>query len=317
MDVADGEDGVPEISMPGNASRDHSSGATEFSVALRTAIHESGLTLESLRNRLRQRGVSVSTATLSYWQGGRSRPQRPGSIAAVGALERILELPSGALADLLGPRRRRGQTGGGPLSPARLWPDPDPVVTMLGQLDRSSDHRLEWLSVHDVYEVDAHRRPRSLSVRQVVRASGDDVDRVVAVHRAEAATDPPPALGELRYCRRGRARHEAGFVAFEIFFDRVLSRGDTAVVEYEIEFPGDRPIAQFYDRRFRHPVRDYLAVVRFDRRTLPARCYRYDRAGVDVPRHRTAELWVGSSGGVHIMRSGMTGGIIGLEWEWE
>jgi hypothetical protein len=151
----------------------------------------------------------------------------------------------------------------------------------------------------------------------VVRASGDDVDRIVAVHRAGDGTDSPPALGTLRHCRRGRVRHEAGFIAFELFFDRVLARGDTAVVEYELEFPDDRPVTCFYDRRFRHSVRDYLAVVRFDRQMLPARCYGYDRATVDAPQRRTAELWVGSSGGVHLTESGMEGGIIGLEWEWE
>ncbi|GAA0360540.1 hypothetical protein NE235_21505 [Actinoallomurus spadix] len=317
MGIEDDEGEAPRIPRAMNASGSHSSGVTEFSGALRTAIQNSGLTLESLRTRLRQRGIRVSAATLSYWQGGRSRPQRPDSIAAVGVLEQILELPAGTLTDLLRPRRRRGQAGGGPLHPARLWSDPRPVLTMLGQLDRSSDHRLEWLAVHDVYEVGADRRPRSLVVRQVVRASGDDVDRVVAVHRAEAETDPPPALGDLRHCRRGRVRHEAGFIAFELFFDRVLARGDTAVVEYELGFPGDRPITRFHERRFRHSVKEYLAIVRFDRQVLPARCYRYDRDTVDVPRRRTAELWVGSSGGVHITRSGVAGGITGLEWEWE
>jgi hypothetical protein len=232
-------------------------------------------------------------------------------------LEQILDLPGGALTDLLAPRRRRGQTGGGPAHPARLWSDPQPVTTMLGQLDRSSDHRLEWLSVHDVYRVDADRRPRSLAVRQVVRACGDDVDRVVAVHRGGGETESPPALAELCYCRRGRVRHEAGFLAFELFFDRVLARGDTAVVEYEIEFPGERPVAHFYDRRFRHPVRDYLSVIRFDRKMLPARCYGYERETVDLPQRRTAELWVGTSGSAHITSGGVGGGILGVEWEWE
>jgi hypothetical protein len=317
MDVEDYTGKAPERLTVGNGAQRDSANATEFSAALRLAIQESGFTLESLRKRLGQRGVRVSAATLSYWQGGRSRPQRPESIAAVGVLEDILGLPGGALTDLLRPRRRRGQAGGGPLHPARLWPDPRPVISMLGQLDRSSDHRLEWLSVHDVYAVNARRRASSLSVRQVVRASGDDIDRVVAVHRADGEGVPPPVLGELRYCRRGRVRQKAGFLAFELFFDRVLARGDTAVVEYEIEFPGERPVAHFYDRRFRHSVRDYLCVVRFDRQVLPARCYRYERETVQAPQRRTGELWVGTSGSAHITRIGLDGGILGLEWEWE
>lgn len=314
MDVEDGVGGVPEGLAPKRAAQKRSAKAGEFSAALRLAIQESGLTLESLRHRLGQRGLRISAATLSYWQGGRSRPERADSIAAVGVLEGILNLPGGALTELLKPRRRRGQTGG-PVHPARLWSDPQPIIKLLGQFDRSSDHRLEWLSVHDVYEIDARRRPGSLSVRQVVRASGDDIDRVVAVHSAEAQS--PPVLGELRYCRRGRVRHEAGLLAFELFFDRVLARGDTAVVEYEIEFPGEQPITHFYDRRFRHSVRDYLAVIRFDRQALPTRCYGYERETVDLPQRRTTELWIGTSGSVHVTKSDMESGILGLEWEWE
>jgi hypothetical protein len=314
---ADSPAGAPEGRSVEEATRKRFRSTGEFSVALRQAIQESGLTLESLRHRLGQRGIRVSVATLSYWQGGRSSPERADSIAALGVLEEILDLPAGALTDLVKPRRRRGQTTSGPAHPARLWSDPQPVVRMLGQLDRSSDHRLEWLSVHDVYEVDARRRPASLSVRQVVRASGADVDRLVAVHRADAETESPPVLGDLRYCRRGRVRHEKGFIAFELFFDRVLERGDTAVVEYELTFPGDRPIAHSYDRRFRHPVRDYLSITRFCRHVLPTRCYRYERETVDVPPYRIDEPWVGTSGGVHITKSDVDGGILGLEWEWD
>ena len=48
--------------------------AGRFSHALRTAIQASGLTLNRIQYRLRERGFEVSSATLSYWQSGRRCP---------------------------------------------------------------------------------------------------------------------------------------------------------------------------------------------------------------------------------------------------
>lgn len=47
---------------------------SEFARVLRAAIQARGLGLERIRDRLRVQGISVSLATLSYWQSGRSRP---------------------------------------------------------------------------------------------------------------------------------------------------------------------------------------------------------------------------------------------------
>jgi hypothetical protein len=51
-------------------------GEPEFAEVLREAIRARGLGLERIRERLLAHGVSVSMATLSYWQSGRSRPER-------------------------------------------------------------------------------------------------------------------------------------------------------------------------------------------------------------------------------------------------
>lgn len=83
--------------------------AEEFADVLRSAIAERGLGLERIREHLARHGVRVSLATLSYWQTGRSRPERRTSLAAVGHLEEVLGLPSGRLSSLLGPPRPRGK----------------------------------------------------------------------------------------------------------------------------------------------------------------------------------------------------------------
>ncbi|MGP4027592.1 helix-turn-helix domain-containing protein [Actinomadura sp. 3N407] len=326
----------------------------EFAGALRQAIQASGLTLERIRHRLGRRGLSVSVATLSYWQRGRSRPR---SRTVVVALEEILQVPPATLTDLLDESAPtapavRGGLGAGPSGadgrgrPVReLWPDPDRYAGLVGQLDRSGDHRLERLSIHDVYRLDEARRSWTLSVRTVLRAAGDDIDRVVCVHQtggvqqpgysgalspdggsgpAGGASEPgaeSPAgggkadLAQVRYCRPGRIRAEGGLMAFELVFDRVLSAGDTAVVEYELGPVGEPP-HDSYDRRFSHPVHDYVAIIQFAGDRLPARCYGYTAESSRAPRQRLGELWIGTSGSANIAVGAVRRGIVGIEWEW-
>ncbi|MEV4674596.1 MULTISPECIES: helix-turn-helix domain-containing protein [Actinomadura] len=308
----------------------------EFAGALRQAVQASGLTLERIRHRLGRRGLTVSVATLSYWQRGRSRPR---SRTVVVALEEILQVPPGTLTELLDdpaptaapPRGPAGRGGGGAgpggagdraRSVRDLWPDPERYAFLVGQLDRSGDHRLERLSIHDVYRLDEVRRSWTLSVRTVVRAAGDDIDRIVCVHQVsggQVSGGPAPAapagLADVRYCRPGRVRAEGGLMAFELVFDRVLSAGDTAVVEYELG-PAAEPPSDSYDRRFAHPVHDYVAIIQFDGDRLPARCYGFTAESSQAPRRRLGELWVGTSGSANIAVGSVRRGIVGIEWEW-
>lgn len=349
----------------------------EFAGALRQAIQASGLTLERIRHRLGQRGLTVSVATLSYWQRGRSRPR---SRAVVTSLEEILQVPAGTLTNLLddpaptaptAPAVPAGRGGGsragltaapGAVDRGRatsdLWPDPERYAGLVAQLDRSGDHRLERLSVHDVYRLDNTRRTWSLSVRTVLRAAGDDIDRVVCVHRtgpeknggdtagagpdgagpdggdgcggapgapASSAAGAAAELAGVRYCRPGRIRSEGGLMAFELVFDRVLATGDTAVVEYELGPVGgpeaamtvDGWVADSYDRRFAHPVHDYVAIIQFEGGRLPARCYGFTAEASDAPRRRLGELWIGTSGSANLAVGNVRRGIVGIEWEWQ
>ncbi|NVI90062.1 hypothetical protein [Actinomadura sp. BRA 177] len=198
-----------------------------------------------------------------------------------------------------------------------LWPDPERYAGLVGQLDRSGDHRLERLSIHDVYRLDEVRRSWTLSVRTVLRAAGDDIDRIVCVHQVAGGGNGGGngRLAGVRYCRPGRVRAEDGLMAFELVFDRVLSAGDTAVVEYELG-PAGEPPSDSYDRRFSHPVHDYVAIVQFDGDRLPARCYGFTAETSQAPRRRLGELWVGTSGSANIAVGAVRRGIVGVEWEW-
>src|SRR2546423_6694910 len=86
-----------------------------FPRALRSAIQASGLSLNRIQYRLRERGCGVSSATLSYWQSGRRRPTRHESVLVVSTLEEVLRVPTGTLTALLDPpgvRRRPGPRPG-------------------------------------------------------------------------------------------------------------------------------------------------------------------------------------------------------------
>src|SRR5438270_2442358 len=93
---------APPATGPASAGR--------FSRALRAAIQASGLSLNRIQYRLRERGLVVSSATLSYWQSGRRRPMRHDSVQVVRTLEELLRVPAGSLTTLLDPpgARRRG-----------------------------------------------------------------------------------------------------------------------------------------------------------------------------------------------------------------
>src|SRR2546430_14372472 len=101
---------VPDFHPTGPAGA-----AGRFSDALRAAIQASGLSLNRIQYRLRERGCGVSSATLSYWQSGRRRPTRHESVLVVSTLEEVLRVPTGTLTALLDPpgvRRRPGPRPG-------------------------------------------------------------------------------------------------------------------------------------------------------------------------------------------------------------
>ena len=76
-----------------------------FHVALRAAIAARGLPLQRVQHHLSRHGVKVGVTSLSYWQQGARRPQRPESLRAVRALEEILQLPEESLIRLLAENR--------------------------------------------------------------------------------------------------------------------------------------------------------------------------------------------------------------------
>ncbi len=92
---------APPDADPAAAELDSVLRGGPFHVALRAAIAARGLPLQRVQHHLSRHGVTVGVTSLSYWQQGARRPQRPESLRAVRALEEILDLPEESLIRLL------------------------------------------------------------------------------------------------------------------------------------------------------------------------------------------------------------------------
>jgi len=297
------------------------SGETEqFDAALRAAIQARGLGLERLRDRLRGRGVSLSLATLSYWQSGRSRPERRTSMAALAVLEEVLEVPEGSLAGLVGPPRPRGRwLTEVSRSPdfAAFWPDPDRVAEVVSAVDTRWDDRLTRLSQHDLITVGADRAEQSVTSRQVLRAECDGPDRWVVVLHLDEHDRPPSVVEPVRNCRLGQvvARPADGLLVAELLFRRPLRRGETVVTEHVLHNQPPLPLATNYERKFRRTVREYVLEIGFAPETLPARCVQCttDPDGTE----RTREVEVEPTGTAHGVALSFGPGCYGFRWAWD
>lgn len=280
-----------------------------FADELRLAIDRRGLGLERIRDHLDQRGVTVSVATLSYWQSGRSQPGRKASMAAIAHLEDVLSLDRGQLRRAL-PLTRERQRRCTVRDLEELWPEPN-HAEVLRRLDTRWDADLDRVTLHDVFRLGPDRRQASLTVRMVMRARCDGPDRRVVLHSQD---DPSASLLSFRAiqgCELGRVESNAehGVTGAELLFHRPLRRGETVVVEYELAAQGPGPLESDCTRRLRMPMREYLLQVEFHPDALPATTVAFadDREQViDLdPGHRA-----------HLAHTDATPGTTGIRWTW-
>lgn len=286
-----------------------SSPAAGFAETLRAAIEQRGLGLDRIRERLESRGVVVSAATLSYWQSGRSQPERRSSLAALPHLEEILEMQPGALRIVLPSQRDRSRRC--PVEELEaVWPDL-PHLRVLHRLDTRWDAELDRISLHDVLEIGADRRQRGLKVRQLLRARTDGPDRRVVLHAHEDPAAPLPEIRPVHGCTLGEvACDEAGgVIGAELLFHAPLTRGQTVLLEYDVVCGSPGPQENDYHRRLRLPVRHYLLEAVFDPAALPAGCEQ--TRGTDVQ-----PVLLDAEHRVHVVDAGGEAGRTGLRWWW-
>jgi hypothetical protein len=292
-----------------------------FAEALRAAIAERGLSLDRLQQRLAARGARVGVATLSCWQSGTRRPERPTSLRAVSVLEEVLELPSGSLLVLLGPPRPRGPGVGLPQGSRgyrHLMAASSQLSVMLAELGTTADEKLHIAAQHESVWIGPDRAAHRRETFQVLRAHQDGVDRYIAIAIGDPGVDVAKMeIRALENCRVGRVRRDpaAGLVVSELLFDLILRTGQTHLIRYEVV---DRSGAECveYERGFRFPAGQYALQVRFDAAALPVACFRYARRDVAAGPAEETELTLTGHHSVHVSLAPVPPGVAGIRWEW-
>ncbi|MYU21650.1 hypothetical protein [Streptomyces sp. SID8352] len=293
-----------------------------FHVALRAAIAARGLPLQRVQHHLSRHGVKVGVTSLSYWQQGARRPQRPESLRAVRALEEILQLPEESLIRLLG--EPCGPCGDRP-SAARSYRAQmeasgvlDRLLADLGQAAPGGG--LLTLAHHERVRVGARRELAGRDSQHIVRAQRDGVDRFLAVHHGDPGCDPARmTVRALENCRTGRVRshHDTGVLVTELLFDTRLGSGDTHLFRYAVE-DGTALASREYLRDFEAAGGQYALQVRFDPAALPVRCHRFTQPSAAAPRGGRRDLPLsGLHRSVHLVEPRVRAGIVGIGWDWE
>ncbi|UYQ61505.1 hypothetical protein [Streptomyces peucetius] len=291
-----------------------------FHLALRAALAVRGLPLQRVQHHLAHRGIKVGVTSLSYWQQGARRPQRPESLRAVRALEEVLCLPGNSLVRLLG-------TGEGEACRAETRPPgrsadrSGAVERLVAGLGPPADSGLHTVGHHERVRIGARGQLLGRDSQQVVRAHRDGVDRYLAVHHGDPGCDPASVeVSAFENCRAGRVRRDraSGVVAVELLFDTRLRPGETYVFGYGFE-DGTGGRSTEYIRAFGSAGGQYMVQVRFEEGApLPVRCRRLSWGATGTQRGPHTELALsGRHRTVHLVEQGVRPGTLGIGWDWE
>ncbi|WP_328772428.1 hypothetical protein [Streptomyces sp. NBC_00286] len=292
-----------------------------FHVALRAAITARGLPLQRVQHHLSRYGVKVGVTSLSYWQQGARRPQRPESLRAVRALEEILQLPDESLVRLLAQAEERpGQARPAARSYRALVEASGALEKLLAELGASLDSGLHMLGQHERVRIGSRRELSGRDSQHIVRAHKDGIDRYVAVHLGDPGCAPERMVVQaLENCRTGRVRwhHDTGVLVAELLFDTRLRIGDTCLFRYGVE-DGTADASSEYVRDFGSAGGQYALEVRFTEDALPVRCHRFTQHSAAAPRSGRQELALSERHrSVHIVEPRVRSGIVGIGWDWE
>ncbi|MER6077735.1 hypothetical protein [Streptomyces sp. NPDC001833] len=293
-----------------------------FHVALRAAIAARGLPLQRVQHHLSRYGVKVGVTSLSYWQQGARRPQRPESLRAVRALEEILQLPDESLIRLLAEATDQESAERRPAARSyrSLVEACDVLDRMQAELGWSLDGGLHTLGHHERVRIGTHRELAARESQHIVRAHRDGVDRFVAVHHGDPGCAPQHmTVRALENCRAGRVRAdpETGLLVAELLFGTRLRSGDTFLFRYAVE-DGTAGVSREYVRGFGFPGGQYTLQVRFAADALPTRCHRFAQHSAAAPRGGRQTLPLsGLHRSVHLVEPRVRPGLLGIGWDWE
>lgn len=224
---------MTETPSPAPSRKDPSSGPDVFAQRLGQAISERGLSLHRIQARLMAVDLKVSTATLSYWASGRSRPTRGRSLDVVRNLEQILQVETGWLVQTLETNQEWDQVSD--LLPKAALPDE------LERITRQQAANWHRMHVHDLSVVDATSPISHCTTRMVSRAEVEGLDGwTTIVHHAPGETPNVAGMTAIEV-RSISPLPQQQLSVVELALPRPLRRGEIVLTEHRTEFHGTQP----------------------------------------------------------------------------
>ncbi|MFJ2187705.1 hypothetical protein ACIOJE_06985 [Kitasatospora sp. NPDC087861] len=293
-----------------------------FHLALRTAIATRGLALHRIRRHLALRGIHVGLTSLSYWQQGRRRPERPESLRAVAALEDVLDLPEHSLTRLLGPRRAADTTPAAPpVRPYRDLISPATAVDdLLATIAGPRDTGLHTITHIERVRIGPDRQLARRDSQHALRAHRDGIDRYLALYQGDPGSDiTRVGVRAEENCRPGRIRRDQAhhLLVAELLLDRRLRAGDTHLLGYGFDdAPSPDPSCE-YVRGFNSGAGQYVLQITFHPAALPVRCHRFALRSPGEAPYETEELTFDGHHCVHLVATALRPCLLGIRWDWE
>ncbi|GAA1388111.1 hypothetical protein [Luteococcus peritonei] len=290
----------------------------DFASIFSEAVARQDLTLTRLQARLQAAGTPVSSATLSYWQTGRSLPTRARSRKALLELEKILQLPPGRLIGALpGDAFTRWD-------PHSVMPDDETVTQALASMGLDLERRFTGVISLDEVVIAPNRAERSVLLQRLLRSEEDGWSRFPIVSRQDTELAQAPSVQALTGCLLGQVVQvpSARLVVAEMLLPRKLRRGAQQFVSYRIDSTPSQETQPFFERSLPNLHRTQVATIIFEGEP-PRRATRYLRTSQDDPRGTIREH--GPLPGspvpvdgkqVQVVLSDAVTGIHGVAWQW-
>ena len=281
-----------------------------FAGAFRAAIAARGVTLSWLHRRLDEHGDAVSMTTLSYWRSGARRPEGTASLAAIDAIETLLNVAPGDLSDRIRPTPRLGNL------PEAHLPDLTPglsqeVDEMIAEFGLSPSSSLRDLSTLIVADVDERGDATSMTLRSLVQCTADTIAALPLFDFAE----PGEPLRRIVDVRGATAmpllRHPGGRVVCHVLeLDHPIAAGETTMIELtELRPAGSAPFREL-SHTVSRPSRHLAIWARFPAGSVPDWIEEFERDdnGESVRAHPV------DGASAHVFRFGYGPGELGLRW---
>lgn len=247
---------------------EHDSGS--FSDVFAAALSASGVSLSALQRRLVDRANPVSMATLSYWRSGLRAPEGAASLAAVEDIERLLDMPPGALLSLVPERVRLGAIHD-PRNPFSEEQITQALNETLDILDAPPLDITRELSTHVVADVAADGYLRRRTARTLLQSVTPGTVEFVTytLLSADDTIDRPDMTVQGAQVVRDHLHASGRVYAYVLQLDQPLSLGVTTMIEVTMEGQGDYTSQPETGAFVVRPIRDLVLWTRFHEDALP------------------------------------------------